>query len=157
MPSRATSPKVGGAAEEQAALRRVATLVARGGTPSAVLGIVAEEAGKLISTDIAMIARYGPGASATGVVGWRRDGKSVALGTDVKLGGRNVASLVFSQGQPARVDSYGAASGEVARWAQGIGIRSSVGVPIRVEGELWGVMTVSLERDEVVPPDTEDR
>ena len=44
------------AAEEQAALRRVATLVARGGTPSDVLGIVAEEAGKLISTDIAMIA-----------------------------------------------------------------------------------------------------
>jgi PAS domain S-box-containing protein len=145
------------AAEEQAALRRVATLVARGGTPSAVLGIVAEEAGRLISTDIAMIARYGPGASATGVVGWRRDGKSVALGTDVKLGGRNVASLVFSQGHPARVDSYEAASGEVARWAQGTGIRSSVGVPIRVEGQLWGVMTVSLEREEVLPPDTEDR
>ena len=85
-----------------------------------------------------MIARYGPGASATGVVGWRRDGKSIPLGTDVKLGGRNVASLVFSSGRPARVDSYGAASGEVARWAQGIGIRSSVGVPIRVEGRVVG-------------------
>jgi PAS domain S-box-containing protein len=148
------------AAEEQAALRRVATLVAHGGTPSAVLEIVAEEAGRLMSTDIAMIARYDPGASATGVVGWRSDGKPIQLGTGVRLGGRNVASLVSSSGRPARVDNYGAdgaASGEVSRWAQGNGIRSSVGVPIMVEGRLWGVMTVSLEREEVLPPDTEDR
>ena len=145
------------AAEEQAALRHVATVVARGGTRSAVLGVVAEEAGRLMSTDIALIARYGPGPSATGVVGWRRDGKSIPLGTEVKLGGRNVASLVFSSGRPARVDSYAAASGEVAHWVQGIGIRSSVGVPITVEGRLWGVMTVSLEREEDLPPDTEGR
>ena len=145
------------AAEEQAALRHVATVVARGGNPSAVLRVVAEEAGGLMSTDIALIARYGPGPSATGVVGWRRDGKSIPLGTEVKLGGRNVASLVFRSGRPARVDSYGVASGEVARWVQGIGIRSSVGVPITVEGRLWGVMTVSLEREENLPPDTEDR
>ncbi len=145
------------AAEEQAALRHVATVVARGGTPSAVLGVVAEEAGRLMSTDIALIARYGPGSSATGVVGWRRDGKSIPLGTEVELGGRNVASLVFSSGRPARVDNYGAGSGEVTRWVQGIGIRSSVGVPIMVEARLWGVMTVSLEREDALPPDTEDR
>ncbi|MBV9680848.1 MAG: PAS domain S-box protein [Solirubrobacterales bacterium] len=145
------------AAEEQAALRRVATLVARGGTPSAVLEIVAEEAGMLMSTDIAMIARYGPGPSATGVVGWRRDGKPIPLGTEIKLGGRNVASLVFSGGRPARVDGYGADAAEVTRWVQGIGVRSSVGVPITVEGRLWGVMTVSLEREEALAPDTEDR
>ena len=144
-------------AEEQAALRRVATLVARGGTPAAVLGIVAEEAGRLMSTDIAMIARYSPGPSATGVVGWRSDGRPIELGTEVKLGGRNVASLVSSSGRPARVDNYGAASGEVTRWVQGVGIRSSVGVPIMVEGRLWGVMTVSLEREEALPPDTEER
>ena len=145
------------AAEEQAALRRVATLVARGGASSSVLGVVAEEAGRLMSTDIAMIARYGPGPSATGVVGWRRDGKTIPLGSEVKLGGRNVASVVFRSGHPARVDSYGADAAEVTRWVQGIGIRSSVGVPITVEGQLWGVMTVSLEREEALPPDTEDR
>ena len=145
------------AAEEQAALRRVATLVARGGASSSVLGVVAEEAGRLMSTDIAMIARYGPGPSATGVVGWRRDGKSIPLGSEVKLGGRNVASVVFRSGHPARIDSYGADAAEVTRWVQGIGIRSSVGVPITVEGQLWGVMTVSLERQEALPPDTEDR
>jgi PAS domain S-box-containing protein len=144
------------AAEEQAALRRVATLVAHGGTPSAVLETVAAEAGRLMSTDIAMIARYDPGASATGVVGWRSDGKPIQL-AGVRLGGRNVASLVSSSGRPARVDNYGGASGEVSRWAQGNDIRSSVGVPIMVEGRLWGVMTVSLEREEALPPDTEER
>jgi GAF domain-containing protein len=38
-----------------------------------------------------------------------------------------------------------------------MGIRSSVGVPITVEGQLWGVMTVSSETDDRLPPDTEDR
>ena len=145
------------AAREEAALRRVATLVARGVARDVVFSAVAEEAGRLMSTDIAMIARYGPGPSATGIVGWRRDGNAIPLGKDVKLGGRNVASAVFSSASPARVDSYDAASGDVAGWAQGVGIRSSVGVPITVEGQLWGVMTVSSETDASLPPDTEDR
>jgi PAS domain S-box-containing protein len=145
------------AGEEQAALRRVATLVARAVASEVVFAAVAEEAGRLMSADIAMIARYGAGPSATGIVGWRSDGQPASLGADIKLGGRNVASAVFRSGRPARIDSYAAGSGEVAGWAQGIGIRSSVGVPITVEGRLWGVMTVSSETDESLPPDTEDR
>jgi signal transduction histidine kinase len=144
-------------AEEQSALRRLATLVARGGAPLAVLGIVAEEAGRLISADFAMIARYDAGSSATGVVAWRRDGEAVLLGTNIKLGGRNVASSVFRTGRPARVDNYETGSGDVAAWARRTGIQSSVGVPIMVEGRLWGVMTVSLEHERALPPDTEDR
>jgi PAS domain S-box-containing protein len=145
------------AAEEQAALRRVATLVARGGTPAAVLEMIAAEAGKLISTDFAMIARYGAGPSATGIVAWRRDGSPTPLSADVKLGGQNVISFVFESGRPARLDSYEEASGDVAGWARGVGIGSTVGVPITVEGHLWGVLIVSLERDEPMPADTEDR
>ena len=144
-------------AEEQAALRRVATLVARAVAPDLVFAAVAEEAGRLMSTDIALIARYGEGPSATGIVGWRKDGEPIPLGSDIKLGGQNVASAVFSSGRPARVDGYEAASGDVAGWAHGMGIRSSVGVPITVAGRLWGVMTVSSESDETLSPDTEDR
>jgi PAS domain S-box-containing protein len=144
-------------AREQAALRRVATLVARGGTFATILGAVAEEAGELISTDMALIARYGPGASATGVVGWRRDGAPVRLGMDVKLGGQDVASLVFSTGRPARVERSGEPSGEIALSVAGGAAQSSLGVPITVEGRLWGIMTVSLEREEILPPDTEER
>ena len=143
------------AAEEQAALRRVATLVARAAAPDLVFAAVAEEAGRLMSADIAMIARYGPGPSATGIVGWRQDGRSVPLGTDIELGGENVASAVFRTGRPARAESYETASGAAARWAHDMGIRSSVGVPITVEGRLWGVMTVSSESDHNLPPDTE--
>ena len=143
------------AAEEQAALRRVATVVARAAAPDRVFAAVAEEAGRLTSSDIAMIARYGAGPSATGIVGWRRDGRSVELGTDVELGGENVASAVFRTGRPARVDTYEEASGDVAAWAHGMGIRSSVGVPITVEGRLWGVMTVSSESDNSLPANTE--
>ena len=145
------------AAQEQAALHRVATLVARGVAPDAVFAAVAQEAGRLMAADIAMIARYDAGPSATGIVGWRSDGKPIPLGKDIRLGGRNVASAVFGSGRPARIDSYEAASGEVAGWAQGVGIRSSVGVPITVQGQLWGVMTVSSETNARLPPDTEDR
>jgi PAS domain S-box-containing protein len=145
------------AAEEQAALRRVATLVARGAAPDLVIAAVAEEAGKLLSADIALIGRYGAGPTVTAIAGWRPDGKPVPLGTAVRLGGRNVMSLVFSVGGPARLEAYSKATGELGTLARASGVGSAVGVPIEVEGRLWGVMMVSLEHEARWPPGTEEQ
>ena len=145
-------------ADEQSALRRVATLVGHGAPPAEVFTAVAKEAGELLSADLALFGRYDVGPSATGVVGWSRTGDPVALGARVKLGGRNVTTLVFESGRPARLDTYADASGPLASFAAGeMGVRSTVGAPIRVEGRLWGVMIVAARREVPHPPDTEER
>jgi PAS domain S-box-containing protein len=145
------------AAEEQAALRRVATLVARAAAPDVVFAAVAEEAARLLLADIALIGRYGAGPSVTAVVGWRPDGRPVPLRTAATLGGRNVMSLVFSTGGPIRQEAYSAATGELATLAHAAGIGSAIGVPIEVEGRLWGVMMIALEHERAWPLGTEER
>jgi signal transduction histidine kinase len=72
----------------------------------------------------------------------------------VRVGGRNVSTLVFQTGRPARVDDYTGPVGEVAR---SVGIRASVGVPINVEGRLWGIMIVASTHEAPLPADTETR
>ena len=143
--------------EEQAALRRVATLVARAAPPEEVLAAVTEEAGRLLSTDVAIMNRYARDGTEAVVGVWASNGVlPVAVGTRVPVGGRNVTSLVFQTGRSARIDSYTDISGPVGDIAIEVGIRASVGAPISVTGELWGVMIVA-SRSEPLPADTEVR
>ena len=144
-------------ADEQIALRRVATLVAQGLPPATVLAAVAQEAGKLLSSDMVVIGRYEDGPSITAIVGWRSDGRAVPLGVDVPLGGQNVMSAVFSSAGPVRIEAYSQASGQLAEWSRASGIKSAVGVPITVERRLWGVIMIGLEHERSWPPDTENR
>jgi signal transduction histidine kinase len=144
-------------ADEQTALRRVATIVAQGEPPSTVLAAVAQEAGQLLSADLVVIGRYGDGPTVTAIVGWRSNGRAVPLGTDVRLGGQNVLSMVFSSSGPVRIEAYSQASGELAQWSQAAGIGSAVGVPITSEGRLWGVIMIGRDHERPWPPDTESR
>jgi GAF domain-containing protein len=123
-------------AEEQAALRRVATLVARGTPPVDVLGAVAEEAGLLLAADYAAMARYDPDGARTVVATGSGTGASFPVGSQAKLGGRNVATLVFQTGRSARIDDYAGASGPIADFVRGFGFCAAVGVPVTVEGRL---------------------
>jgi signal transduction histidine kinase len=144
-------------AEEQAALRRVATLVARGVPPEEVFTAVVEEVGRLLSADFAAMGRYEPDAAVTFVAGWGRSGRSVPLGGRWSLGGNNVSTLVFETGRPARMDSYADADGPAGVTARGLGLGSSVGTPVIVEGRLWGVMMASSTPEQPLPADTEAR
>jgi signal transduction histidine kinase len=146
-----------GFAAEQAALRRVATLVARSAPPAEVFAVVTEEAGRLFTADLAFLNRYAPDGSGAFVGTWAAPGgPAVAVGTRLPLGGRNVTSLVFRTGRSARIDRYASATGPFADFAREAGARASVGVPISVAGRLWGVMILS-SRSEPLPADTETR
>src|SRR5271156_1434655 len=146
-----------GFAEEQAALRRVATLVARAVPPEEVFAAVTAEAGRLLTTDLAVLARYDPDGTETILGAWAGTGASpVAVGTRVALGGRDVSSLVFQTSRPARIESYADATGPTAALARELGVRASVGVPISVAGRLWGAMIMAT-RFEPLPTDTEAR
>jgi signal transduction histidine kinase len=143
-------------ADEQAALRRVATLVARAAAPQDVFGAVAAEAGRLLDVDATILSRYDPPDSVTLVGAWTSTGAvpPTPIGSQLPVGGHNVTTLVFRTGQAQRTD-YTNVSGVIGDVTRDWGLRSSVGVPIRVEGRLWGVMIVASAREELLPADSE--
>ena len=144
-----------GFAAEQAALRRVATLVARAAPPEQVFAAVTTEVRRLLAVDLTAMGRYDPDGTVT-YVGWSTTGDEGAVGVRVPLGGRNLVTLVFETGRPARIDDYSAASGPSADLVRGFGICAGVGVPISVEGRLWGAM-MAMAREQPLPADTEAR
>jgi len=148
--------EVSALADEQAALRRVATLVARGEPPRGVFAAVAREVGLLLPAELTFIGRYEDGL-LTGVAEWRATGESVPLRSRVSLAGRNVTEMVYTTGRPARLDSYSGASGELAAEARDRGISSLVGAPISVEGCLWGIMVAASIHAKPLPLNTEER
>jgi signal transduction histidine kinase len=148
-----------GYAEEQAALRRVATLVARGAPSEEVFAAVTAEIGRVFAVDYAGMSRYDAGGTATTVGRWDRTGTPWPgpLGGRLPLGGRNVTTLVFAAAQPARIDDYAHSSGVISDSARIQGFRSAVGAPILVGGQLWGVIVVGSAGEEALAADTEVR
>jgi signal transduction histidine kinase len=144
-------------AEEQAALRRVATVVARRVRPEEVFAAVVEEIGQLLPVDLVGMGRYEADGSETIVASWGRAVDRFPVGFRPDLGGQNLATTVFETGRPARLDDYADASGEVGLAARETGFRSSVGTPIIVEGRLWGVVIAGSSGEQPLPADTEAR
>ena len=150
--------RLGQLAEEQAALRRVATLVAQAIPPEEVFAAVAEEVGQLFRVELATLCRYEPGRMWTPVTTWGPAGENLPVGIRWPLEGHNVSTLVFETGRPARIDRYAdSSSGPVSAAPRGMGIRSAVGTPVIVEGRLWGVIFAGSTREQPLPPDTETR
>jgi signal transduction histidine kinase len=144
-------------ADEQAAIRRVATLVAQGMPPARIFSAVTREIAVLSGADLARIERYGADGTVTGVAGWSRDEGQLAVGTRFALEGASIAALVSQTGGPVRIDSFEQASGPIAEEARALGIRSSVGGPIVVGARLWGVVAASSRSDEPFPLETESQ
>jgi GAF domain-containing protein len=144
-------------AEEQAALGRVATLVARGVPPEEVFAAVTEEVGRLVQVEYAGLGRYEPDGMLTFVASWGRAAGFVPVGSRWSVGAKDISTLVFETGRPGRIDSYADASGPLSTAASQTGVRSSVGTPVIVEGHLWGVMGAASSGLQPLPADTEAR
>src|SRR5215831_9548900 len=144
-------------ADEQVALRRVATLVARHPSPPEVFAAVTEEAGKLLHLDTAQLLVYGEDGTATAVGTWGQLAAQLPVGTRVPLEGDNIIVRVWHTQQPVRIDDYANAPGPAAGHARLVGVRGAVGTPIAVEGRLWGVMAIGSARPEPLPAGTELR
>jgi GAF domain-containing protein len=136
-------------------LRRVATLVAREVPPAQVFSAVTREVGLSSGADLARMERYEADGTVSGVAAWSRQGEELAIGTRFELEGLSIAALVLQERGPVRVDSFVAASGPIAQEARALGIRSSVGCPIVVAGQVWGVIAASSRGDVPFPVETE--
>jgi signal transduction histidine kinase/putative methionine-R-sulfoxide reductase with GAF domain len=143
--------------DEQAALRRVATLVAHQPSPEEVFAGVTEEAARLLHLDSAHLIVYERDQTATVVGSCNLRGQPMPVGTRVPVVGDNIIGRVFRTQQPARIDDYSDASGLVAERVRSIGVRAAVGVPVLAGGRLWGVMAVGSSRPEPLSADTELR
>jgi signal transduction histidine kinase len=141
---------------QQAALRRVATLVARAAPSDELFAAVTEEAGHLLDVDITIMHRFNTAdGSITYLASWSKTGNPIMRGTRTKLEGNNISTLVAQTGGPVRMDSYEIGSGPIAEIARNAGARSGVGAPIIVEGRPWGDMIAASTRERPLPRDTE--
>lgn len=145
-------------AEQREALRRVATLVARGVPPNEVFAAVAVELAAVHGVQNASVWRYEPGRSASLLAAWdERSAVKMPVGQHFSLDGDNVAAAVLSTGRPARIDNHDDAAGPAAAKIRELGLRGGVGVPIIVDSQLWGAAVVGSSRSEPLPSDIEVR
>ena len=150
--------ELGMLADEQAALRRLATAVARGVPPAEIFKAVAREIGPLLGADDAAVVRFEPDQTATIVAGQGQWINEVQVGMRLELDDSMAITEVLRTGRSARVDDkdYSTASGPITGYLRRVGNRSAVASPIVVEGRLWGAMVASTTR-EPLPADTEER
>ena len=145
-------------AQQQASLRRVATLVARGAPAGEVFRAVADEVAYAIDVVNTCLLRFEPDGSGALVAAHNEAGlKAMPVGARLDLEGDNVAAMVLSTGQPARMNTHEDAAGPAAALIRDLGYRSGVGVPVIVDGRLWGTAIVGSSSKQPPPPDTESR
>jgi PAS domain S-box-containing protein len=145
------------AAEERAALRRVATLVTRAPAPTEMFDAVAAEVGQLLPAEDTAMLRYEDDETAIVVATWGKRAHDLTVGTRLTLEGHNVTGIVYRTGRPARIDNYATATGVIGTHLREVGTRSAVGCPIVVEGRLWGAMVAAQGVAEPLPEGTEPR
>jgi signal transduction histidine kinase len=142
-------------AEEQAALRRVATLVAEGAAPAEVFAAVAREVAVVLDLPATLMCRYEPDGTAT-ILG-SRGRHPFTPGTTWVLDGPTLMALVRETARPARVDDYTGMPGTVGRAAGRAGFEAGAGAPIVVDGSLWGAVCAVADGSRPLPADAESR
>ncbi len=145
-------------AEEQAALRRVATLVAGDAEPAEVFERVTKEAARVLDAPHAAIVRFADDRTGTVVGVWAAPGRrSVQVGESIPLDGDTVVARVHRAGQTERVESYDELDDPLARTMHDYGYRSAVGAPIKLGGRLWGAVAAATAARAPLPEDAEQR
>ncbi|GGO27000.1 hypothetical protein GCM10010116_54170 [Microbispora rosea subsp. aerata] len=146
-------------AEEQTALRRVATLVARGVRPMEIFGAVAREMGLIVKADHTAIERYEPDRTVVLMSSWSASegGPPPPVGKRRQLHEEGLSALVLRTGQPGRITADERAAGELGRWARDEENGIAMGSPIVVEGRLWGVVIAFFRGLERQPEGVEER
>jgi signal transduction histidine kinase len=148
---------LGRLAEEQATLRRMATLVAQGLPPADIFSAVSEEAGRLVGSDTAAVVRFEHDPPAIVVVGVGQSVPGIPIGTRSELDDGLASTEVYRTGRSARIDTrdWASVGGPLHEPGRRVGLSSTVASPISVEGRLWGTLSVSATAP--LPLDTEER
>jgi hypothetical protein len=146
-------------AAEQAALRRLSTLVARGVEPSEVFDAVVKEMRRCLLVERAGLFRYETSGEVTLLAADFRSPAPLRwpVGTRTPMDGDTLATMVHRTGRPARMDSYENAAGSIAALTRAMGLRAAVGMPVVLDGRVWGLAAVGSAEPGPMPADTEAR
>jgi hypothetical protein len=146
-------------AAEQAALRRLSTLVARGVEPSEVFDAVVQEMRRCLLVERAGLFRYETSGEVTLLAADFRSPAPLKwpVGTRTPMDGDTLATMVHRTGRPARMDSYENAAGSIAALTRAMGLRAAVGMPVVLDGRVWGLAAVGSAEPGPMPADTEAR
>jgi signal transduction histidine kinase len=142
-------------AEEQAALRRVATIAAGDAAPEEVFQAVTEEICGLLRLGAALLLRFEDATTATVVGRFGEPTADVSVGDAVPMTD-GAAATVRRTGAPVRV-AYADVEGEIARRMLALGFRASIAVPIQVAGSTWGALVAALREAQDAPEHTDRR
>jgi signal transduction histidine kinase len=143
--------------KEHEALRRVATLVARGVPAEEIFAAVTEQAAAVLDADIAGLMRFESKEEMTTLATWSRIGEPAPVGVRWALEGDNISAEIARTGRPARRDSYDSATGRLADITRKLGVRQGVAAPVVVNGKLWGLLAMFTAREQPLAPQTEAR
>ena len=145
-------------AKEQAALRRAVTMVADDIQPEALFANVTEAVGELIGSDLAGMIRFEARETIVAVASWSARGDHQDVSGRWPLTGDRVAGRILRTSRPTREDAWAEVSGPISEVVRDrLGVRSSVGSPIVVNGTVWGALFVHSTGSNPLPPDTESR
>jgi signal transduction histidine kinase len=145
-------------ANEQAALRRVATLVAQGASPDELFSAVAREVAGIIDIPVVGVDRYEADGTFTilGLAG-ETNFSVFSVGSRWPVEEEGIAGMILATCGPARNDDYSTMPGPLGEAVREDRIISTVGVPIVVDGSIWGFMFTAAKPGRPIPNDTEER
>src|SRR5262245_55185289 len=149
-------------AEQQAALRRVATLVARGVSPPELFSAVADEMARCLQVELAAVVRYEADGTLTRLASNETWSQQLRVSAPVTAEAQHLAATVLRTGSPARIDTFDDAVQDAVQATDGarlreLGIRWVVGAPIIVDGRMWGMAGVADFKPDPPPSNTEER
>jgi signal transduction histidine kinase len=132
---------------EQAALRRIATLVAGEAASKRVFEQVTAEAARTVGAPAASLVRYDEDETATVVGGWSESGSlAFPIGSRLPLEGTGVLAAVRNAGEPQRIHEYDRSAGEVVERLMRFGYGSAAAAPVKVGGRVWGALVAPGRR-----------
>ena len=141
-------------ADEQAALRRIAELSARGMSADDVLRAVAVEGSRLSGVDFTTVLRFEPDGS-TEIVAIDGAPAGVVVGMRASAAGDGAVQQLWRMGRAARVDDLAGVAGRWPQIAHRAAFTASVAAPILLQGALWGALVV-VSRDHPLRRGIED-
>jgi signal transduction histidine kinase len=137
---------------EQAALRSVATLIAKDAPPSAVFAKVAEEVATVLGgVETSVWKDEGDGTATVVAV----TGIGIGIGTRMTTDGDGVIATVLRERRPRRIDDNAGRRGAIVQRGRALGVRSAIGCPVIVGGRLWGALGAARVHGEPFAPGTE--
>jgi len=143
---------------EQAALRRIATLVAGEAASNRVFEQVTAEAAEALGASVASLARFDPDNTVTFIGAWSRSGMlAFPVGSSLSLDGAGVLAAVRETGEPQRIHRYEDLAGPIIERMTRFGYDSATAAPIRLGGEVWGALVAAGMRGAPLPDGAERR